>query len=253
MQETWRTPDTLKNGNCRIFLAGLKKEDMKSDRGEQGVGIALSEQGVEAWKEAGKTLHDDLGGRIIAVRLKLDDDKRRPVNIFLVSAYCPVGKADPELWEEFFERLDTCMSRKVKDDILMIGMDSNSSIGTMKRDDHPDMTAVGPYGLNHINAAGERLRTYLEVNNLVSLTTYFKKSAYATWIHPRSKKPHQIDHFITSKSDFKRIVDAGRTNPILDSDHLAESCGQTEEAFNIGAPTATEAGYCNAEGSREGI
>ena len=224
MQETWRTPDTLKNGNCRIFLAGLKKEDMKSNRGEQGVGIALSEQGVEAWKEAGKTLHDDLGGRIIAVRLKLDDDKRRPVNIFLVSAYCPVGKADPELWEEFFERLDTCMSRKVKDDILMIGMDSNSSIGTMKRDDHQDMTAVGPYGLNHINAAGERLRTYLEVNNLVSLTTYFKKSAYATWIHPRSKKPHQIDHFITSKSDFKRIVDAGRTNPILDSDHLAIKC-----------------------------
>ena len=109
------------------------------------MGIALSDKGVEAWKKAGSILHDDLGGRIIALRLKLKDEKSRPVNIFLASAYCPVGKADPEVWEEFLERLDTCISRKAKDDILIIGMDSNSSIGTMKRNDHPNMTAVGPH------------------------------------------------------------------------------------------------------------
>ena len=224
MQETWRTAATLMNGNCRLFLAGLKEDDMKSNRGEQGVGIALSQRGVEAWKEAGSILHDDLGGRIIALRLKMKDEKSRPVNIFLVSAYCPVGKADPDLWEEFLERLDTCISRKATDDILLIGMDSNSSIGTMKRNNLPSMTSVGPHGLNHLNLAGERLRSYLEVNSLVALTTYFKKSSYATWIHPRSKKPHQIDHFITSKRDFGRVIDAGRTYPMLDSDHLAIKC-----------------------------
>ena len=57
VQETWRTgKDTLENGGCLLFLSGLM--EMKSNRGEQGVGIALSERGVAAWKEAGSVLHN---------------------------------------------------------------------------------------------------------------------------------------------------------------------------------------------------
>ena len=84
----------------------LVREIMRSNRGEQAVGIALSQRGVEAWKEAGSILHDDLGGRIIALRLKPKDEKKRPVNVFLVSAYCPVGNADPEVWEDLLEKLN---------------------------------------------------------------------------------------------------------------------------------------------------
>ena len=124
MQETWRTSATLQNGNCRLFLAGLSEQDMRSNRGEQGVGIALSQRGVKAWKEAGSILHDDLGGRIIALRLKLEDEKNRSVNVFLASAYCLVGKAEPEVWEDFLEKLNICISRKPTDDILLIGMDT---------------------------------------------------------------------------------------------------------------------------------
>ena len=90
VQETWRTgTDTLENGGCLLFLSGLK--EMKSNRGEQGVGIALSEHGVAAWKEAGSVLHNDFGGRIIAIRLQLRDARGKPVCIFLVSAYCLIG------------------------------------------------------------------------------------------------------------------------------------------------------------------
>ena len=89
IQETWRHgTDTLQNEDCLIHLSGLPKDQMKSNRGEEGVGIVLSKKGVEAWKKAGSVLHDDLGGRII---------------LFLVSAYAPVGKADDSKWEEFFE------------------------------------------------------------------------------------------------------------------------------------------------------
>ena len=225
VQETWRPgTQTLKNGDCLLFLAGLEEEQMKSNRGEQGVGIALSQRGVEAWRDAGSILHHDFGGRIIAIRLQLQDDKRRPVTLFLVSAYCPVGKADPDTWEEFLTQLNACVARKHAGDQLLIGMDSNSSIGTMQREGLEIMTAVGPHGNKHINAAGERLRSYLDVNNYVAVTTYFKKSSYSTWIHPRSKKPHQIDHFLTEKSQFACVVDAGRTHPILGSDHLAIMC-----------------------------
>ena len=223
VQETWRLgKDILENGGCLLFLLGLKS--MKSNRGEQGVGIALSQRGVATWKEAGSVLHNDFGGRIIAVRLQLRDDSGKLVCIFLVSAYCPVGSSDPEKWEEFFAQLDSCLARKVRGDVLLIGIDSNSSIGTMQRGDNQSMTAVGPHGCRHLNPAGERFRTYLEVNGLTAATTYFKKNAYGTWIHPRSKRTHQIDHFITSKSDFCRLIDAGCSKPLLDSDHLAIMC-----------------------------
>ena len=223
VQETWRTgKDTLENGGCLLFLSGLK--EMKSNRGEQGVGIALSEHGVAAWKEAGSVLHNDFGGRIIAIRLQLRDAKGKLVCIFLVSAYCPIGSSDPEKWEEFLAQLDSCVARKVRGDVLLIGIDSNSSIGTMQRGENPTMTAVGPHGCKHLNPAGERFRTYLEVNGLTAATTYFKKKVYGTWTHPRSKRLHQIDHFITSKSDFCRLTDAGCSKPLVDSDHLAIMC-----------------------------
>ena len=223
VQETWRTgKDTLENGGCLLFLSGLK--EMKSNRGEQGVGIALSEHGVAAWKEAGSVLHNDFGGRIIAIRLQLRDARGKSVCIFLVSAYCPIGSSDPEKWEEFLAQLDSCVARKVRGDVLLIGIDSNSSIGTMQRGENPTMTAVGPHGCKHLNPAGERFRTYLEVNGLTAATTYFKKKVYGTWTHPRSKRLHQIDHFITSKSDFCRLTDAGCSKPLVDSDHLAIMC-----------------------------
>ena len=222
VQETWRTgKDTLENGGYLLFLSGLK--EMKSNRGEQGVGIALSEHGVAAWEEAGSVLHNDFGGRIIAIRLQLRDARGKPVCIFLVSAYCPIGSSDPEKWEEFLTQLDSYVARKIRGDVLLIGIDSNSSIGTMQRGENPTMTAVGPHGCKHLNPAGERFRTYLEVNGLTAATTYFKK-VYGTWTPPRSKRLHQIDHFITSKSDFCRLTDAGCSKPLVDSDHLAIMC-----------------------------
>ena len=36
------------------------------------------------------------------------------------------------------------------------------------------------------------------------------------WIHPRSMRSHQIDHIITSKSEFCRFTYTGVTGPLLD-------------------------------------
>ncbi|XP_066912448.1 uncharacterized protein [Clytia hemisphaerica] len=69
-----------------------------------------------------------------------------------------------------------------------------------------ELNSIGKFGLKHRNNAGIRFSTYLETNSLVALTTYFQKNDYVTWTHPRSKLPHQIDHFITSKSFFKTDV-----------------------------------------------
>ena len=121
IQETWRTgKETLEYEQCRLILSGLDSKVSRCRRGEQGVGIALSRNAVAAWKAAGSLVHDDFGGRIIAVRLLVKDDRNRDVGIFLVSAYAPVGRADQSLWDDYMENLDTCISRKVPNDILVI-------------------------------------------------------------------------------------------------------------------------------------
>ena len=44
------------------------------------------------------------------------------------------------------------------------------------------------FGLNYVTESGKHFLSYLSINNLAVVTTFFKKNRYATWIYPRSKK-----------------------------------------------------------------
>ena len=220
-QETWRSgTETLSNSNCLLFLSGLP-EDQQSRRGSQGVGIALSPQGVDAWRAGGCELHNDLGARVIAVRLLMKDNEERDVGILLISAYAPDSSYPEEVWDDYIEQLEVCMLRKQHNDILVICSDTNSSMGVSAGGNNE---CIGTFGISHVNEAGRRMRTFLSINSLKACSTYFEKRNYGTWQHPRSKKMHQIDHIITTRSNFKCFTDTGITTPILDSDHRALRC-----------------------------
>ena len=75
-------------------------------RNRQGVAIVLGQEGFECWKAAGFEVHKDLGARIIAVRLLIEDSKNNQVGLFLVSAYAPVGKEDDSVWERYLGNLN---------------------------------------------------------------------------------------------------------------------------------------------------
>ena len=222
LQETWRHGnEILEHDQYVLITSGLDPAVLKGKRGSQGVAIALSPDGVTAWKAAGGEVHTNLGARVIAVRLLLKDQHNRDVGVFLISAYAPIGNASDDVWDTYFEQLDRCFARKKPNDILLIGTDSNSSMGhSSDRNDGP----LGCFGLQHTNNSGFRFLSYVTINNLAVMTTAFKKTSYGTWIHPRSKKPHQIDHFIVNKEMSHRVMDAGVTSPILDSDHRAICC-----------------------------
>ena len=66
----------------------------------------------------------------MGVRLLMSDKRNKEVGIFLVSAYAPVGVERQEVWDEFFATLDQCIARKRNKDLLFIGVDTNSSMGT---------------------------------------------------------------------------------------------------------------------------
>ena len=85
--------------------------------------------------------------------------------------------------------------------------------------------AVGPHGIDHVNAAGRRLRSFMESHALCSLTSFFPKKAYGTWVHPRSRLPHQLDHVLVTRSDRRRFVDAAACPfQLISSDHRAVGC-----------------------------
>ena len=92
-------------------------------------------------------------------------------------------------------------------------------MGTSNEKDDP----IGVFGIAHINEYGRRFRSYLSMNNLCAMSTRFLKKEYATWIHPRRKQKHQIDHFLVNREMSHRIMDSGITSCLLDSDHQALS------------------------------
>ena len=224
LQETWKSGKSVEIVNdCTFLLNGLDASDNKSKRGQGGVGIVLNKSATQAWKEAGSPIYTEFGNRIIATRLSLKDNRNKNIDIFLVSAYAPIGVADALLWDTFLQNLENCMNSKRPKDILIVGCDTNSSLGISyeRSGSGIEMSSVGKFGLPHSNYAGTRLTTFLEINRLVACSTYFRKKNYATWRHPRSKLPHQIDHLLVLKTDFRRVVDVFASKPLLDSDHLS--------------------------------
>ena len=220
LQETWRTgKEAIDCNSYKIILSG--KERQLSNRGSEGVGIALSTKAVDGWKAAGCEIHR-ISSRVMAVRLLLTDRHPNDVGVFVISSYAPIGVASDIEWEIFFDSLDKCISKKKPKDILIIGSDTNSSMGcnTQLNKGYP----IGKFGLEHINDSGRRFSSYLAINNLLAATTCFRKNSYATWTHPRSKLKHQIDHFLVQKDNFKFVMDAGVTEPLIDSDHIAIKC-----------------------------
>ena len=69
-----------------------------------------------------------------------------------------------------------------------------------------------------MNVSGLRFFSFLTMHQIKVATKWFKKKIYATWIHSRSKNPHQIDHFLVN-GEIPRISNAGTAKQLIDSDH----------------------------------
>ena len=229
VQETWRTGrEQLEHCQTTLLLSGLGSGDGRGNRGSQGVGIGLGADATVAWRATGSEVHDDLGAPVIAARMMVRDSQKRDVGIFLVSAYGPIGAATEEAWDEFLTTLTICCSRKRREDILVIGSDINSSLGTdssaASRTPTSMRKSLGRHGVAHVNEAGRRFRAFLENNGLLALSTFFRKRSYGTWELPRSRKMHQLDHILVEGDGYCRFSDCGVSDNLLDSDHRAVRC-----------------------------
>ena len=68
----------------------------------------------------------------------------------------------------------------------------------------------GPWDIEKCNYNGKVFRDFGSILGLCSAASFFQKKLYGTWIHPRSKFPYHLDHFLVKQSNVKCVSDAGR-------------------------------------------
>jgi exonuclease III len=228
VQETWRVgSERWQNQGITFLHRGLATR-RPGRRAVQGVAIVLSAAARDAWISAGSKVCF-FGKRIIATSLQIVDPAGRPFLIYLVSAYAPDSSKPQRDHDEYEENLECCVASCPKTAVLIIGSDANASIGVRSRhDQQKDDRVCGPFGIDKTNAAGQRLRGFMGRHELCATTTFFRRSprgrhttTHDTWINPRNKNPHQIDHFIIRQKDLKRVRNAGACSWGMESDHRA--------------------------------
>ena len=78
-------------------------------------------------------------------------------------------------------------------------LDAGASAGVGVHTKHRPACAsssLGPYGVRHVNPAGQEFREFLPLQGLASAATFFKQSSkkiFKTWWYPKSKQGHQLD------------------------------------------------------------
>ncbi len=109
----------------------------------------------------------------------------------MTHGYAMQQGATMETHNQFYAELNSAMTSSKPNDIVVITMDTNCSIGAQRQDeaeDEIDESVVGKYGEQHINQAGRALRSWLASHHLYAATTHFrprnKQRGYGTWRHP---------------------------------------------------------------------
>ena len=170
LYETWREGDhQLDLHGCAILLHGL--ETRTCSRGSQGVGVALDPAGRAAWEKAGCVVKH-YGSRVMAVRLEFMDDRGRPLRVWLVAAYAPVGAAPRAERLAYLDDLARAVAAAEGGEVLLVGTDANASMGV--RGGSTDKVR-GPRGEKYVNDAGRDMLSFLGRHELCLPTTFFRK------------------------------------------------------------------------------
>ena len=106
---------------------------------------------------------------------------------------------------------------------IIIGSDVNMAIGNSTTEDetNSNFNLIGPHGNKFRNKRGKKIRNLMYLYNLKSTTTFFdNREKIDAWIHPATRKDHQLDHLLISSQHFKLISRVRRKGDDVYSDHI---------------------------------
>ncbi len=92
----------------------------------------------------------------------------------MISAYAPTSEASNTIKSELEDAVATAINRRTARDAIVICAYSNASLGRNNPTSKKCLTYTsnGSHGINCINDAGRRLRSFLELHNLASLSKF---------------------------------------------------------------------------------
>lgn len=165
---------------------------------ESGVGFAIRNDIATKLDSLPKGLSD----RLMTLRVSLSGN----THLTLISVHAPTMMYSDKEKECFYASLrDVIHTVPANDKLLVLG-DFNARVGNNK-DAWPGV--LGPHGHGNVNSNGLLLLSLCSEENLVITNTVFQhcEAHKVTWMHPRSKHWHMIDHIITRRRDLEDILD----------------------------------------------
>ena len=111
----------------------------------------------------------------------LRDIQKRDVGLYLVSAYELVGNADDQVWNEYFDSLDSCIARKPRNGILKVCV--------------------------KINDAFYSFVYYFFV--IASIFSIFGMLTETVFVHPRKQKKSKKKYFLLPKAGGQSFATSG--------------------------------------------
>ena len=205
----WTQSGRIKlNSGETILYSG--HEDEKAPHTE-GVAILLSPQAENCLIE-----WQPEGSRIITATFKTF---KKGINFNIVQCYAPTNEHEEETKNDFYQRLQSVMSKFKDKDITLVMGDFNAKIG---KENLGYEEIMGRHGLGTRNENGEMFTDFCANNGLIIGGSMFehKDIHKATWMSPDQATHNQIDHVCINKK-FRRSLQDVRVYRSADiaSDH----------------------------------
>jgi len=122
----------------------------------------------------------------------------------VLSAYAPMLMACSKQKDEFYQLLSESLSTISKGNDLVLAGDFDAWVGA----EYEQWNGVlGHHGLGKMNKNGQRLLELCTNYNLVLTNIFFAGSlnSKVTWMHPRSRRWHQLDHIVVRRRQLNSV------------------------------------------------
>ena len=145
-----------------------------------------------------------ISDRICSAKIKLA--KRNLIVISVYALTLQISEQNPDLREEFYEKLDRAISRVGRRNMVVVVGDFNAKTGSGWREFSKNM---GKYGKGHINSIGRFPLELLSKHDFVLSNTLFKhKLAHrTTWTAPEKLNNHNSQDGSVRRNPYRNQID----------------------------------------------
>lgn len=177
------------------------------------VAIALNTQWTQAWRNSSYPIHTD--GNLAECRsMLLQIPCYQKLGIAIISTYAPSSRASRQNIQEYYQNLETLLTKVRPRFIVIIAGDFNSEVG--RRDDNfPDV--LGPHGPSNRNTRGIQLLQFCQNHGLIVANTWTQQQNKTSWEHPRFGSKHLLDYFLVANKHLGNVHRVLTLHPSLSS------------------------------------